>query len=40
VEELLLRALLAGEELDVVVQQRVQRAVVAFELVDGVVLAP
>ncbi len=38
VEELFLRALLAGEELDVVDQQRIERAVRGLEFVDGVVL--
>ena len=38
VEELFLRALLAGEELDVVDQQRIERAIRLLELVDGVVL--
>ncbi len=43
VEELLLRALLAGEELDVVDQQQVERVVLGLQLVEGlalVVLAP
>ena len=38
VEELFLRAILAGEKLDVVDQERVERAVGLLELVDGVVL--
>ena len=38
VEELFLRALLAGEELDVVDQQRIERAVRGLELVHRVVL--
>ena len=38
VEELLLRVLLAGEELDIVDQQRVQRAVGGLEVVDPIVL--
>ena len=38
VEELFLRLRLAGEELDVVDQQRIERAVGLLELVDGVVL--
>ena len=38
VEELLLRAALAAEELDVVDQQQVERAVVALEVVEGLVL--
>ena len=38
VEELFLRTVLAGEELDVVDQQRVERAVRLLELVDRVVL--
>src|SRR3984885_620428 len=38
VEKLLLRMLLTGEELDVVDQQRMQRAVRGFEIVDAVVL--
>ena len=38
VEELLLRTLLAGEELDVIDQQRMQRAVGVLEFVDAVVL--
>ena len=37
-EELLLRALLAGEELNVIDQQRIERAVRRLELVDRVVL--
>ena len=37
-EELLLGALLAGEELDIVDEQGVDRAVVPFELVDAVML--
>src|SRR6185437_4951000 len=37
-EELFLRALLAGEELDVIDEQRIQRAVRGLELVHGVVL--
>ena len=38
VEELFLRTLLAGEELDVVDQQRVERAIRVLEFADGVVL--
>jgi hypothetical protein len=38
VEELLLRAVLAAEELDVVDQQQVERVVVALELVEGLAL--
>ena len=38
VEELLLRAALAAEELDVVDQQQVERAVVALEIVERLVL--
>ena len=38
VEELFLRAVLAAEELDVVDQQQVERAVVALEVVEGLVL--
>ena len=37
-EEFLLRAILAGKELDVVDQQRIERAIVPLELVDHVVL--
>jgi hypothetical protein len=37
-EELLLRALLAREELNVVDQQRIERAIRGLEIVDGVVL--
>ena len=38
VKEFLLRMLLAGEELDVIDQQRMQRAVRGLEIVDAVVL--
>ena len=38
VEELLLRALLAGEELDVVDQQQVERVVLRLQLVEGLAL--
>ena len=38
VEELFLRAILAGEELDVVDQQRIERAIRGLEIVDRVVL--
>ena len=38
VEELFLRAALAAEELDVVDQQQIERAVVALEVVEGLVL--
>src|SRR5690606_3450606 len=38
VEELFLRALLAGEKLDIVDQERIERAIRALELVDRVVL--
>ena len=38
VEELFLRAVLAGEELDVVDQQRIERAIRGLEIVDRVVL--
>ena len=38
VEELFLRAALAAEELDVVDQQQVERAVVALEIVERLVL--
>ena len=37
-EELLLRMLLAGEELDVIDQQRMQRAIRGLEFIDAVVL--
>ncbi|MNZ48428.1 hypothetical protein D3C78_661740 [compost metagenome] len=37
-EELFLGTLLAGEELNVVDEQRVDRTVEAFELVDGIQL--
>ena len=37
-EELFLRTLLVGEELDVIDQQRVDRTVVALKLFDGIVL--
>jgi len=38
VEKFLLRALLAGEKLDIVDEQRVHRAVITLEFVDGIVL--
>ncbi len=38
VEELFLRAVLAGKKLDVVDQQRIEGAIGGLELVDGVVL--
>ncbi|MNO98335.1 hypothetical protein D3C76_900800 [compost metagenome] len=37
-EKLFLRALLAGEELDIVDQQRIDRAIEALEFVDGIEL--
>ena len=38
VEKLLLRTVLAGEELDIVYQQEIERVVIALELVKGFLL--